>query len=83
MATFSASDLIFATVSYAGRTLLETRFTGVKSFDEIIALIRRSLAGFKGYVRIRLRNGSQGWSRQSGLRLADELLPEGLQLSLF
>lgn len=83
MAKIAVTDLIFATVSYAGRTLLDVQFTGISSAAELIALIRRSLAGFRGYVSLRLRNGSQGWSRRSGLRLSDDLLPEGMQLTLF
>lgn len=89
MGTLTANDKIFATVSYAGRTLLNTSFTGVSSMTEVLNLIRKALDGFIGYVNLRLRNGSQGWSQQRGLRIGPsqkpsiKVLPEATQLSLF
>ncbi len=90
MGTLNVNDKIFATVSYAGRTLLNTSFTGVTSMTEILSLIRNALSGFIGYVNLRLRNSSQGWSQQRGLRLGPSAapnrchtLPEATQLCLF
>ena len=90
MGPLTVNDKIFATVSYAGRTLLNTSFTGVTSIAEIFSLIRTALSGFIGYVNLRLRNSSQGWSQQRGLRIgpternhAAPFLPEATQLSLF
>lgn len=90
MGTFTKQDRIFATVKYCGRILLDTSFTGVDSFQMIVRLITESLNGFAGFVTLRLRNGSQGWAREQGLRIRQSVvssqpdyMAEAIQLSLF
>ncbi len=91
MGTLNASDKIFATVSYAGRTVLNTSFTGVRSFSDIMDVIKRELGDFIGFVKLKLRNSSQGWSVEHSLRIVSKA-PETpkrvtvqppVQLSLF
>ena len=86
--TITPNDRIFATVTCYGEELLNRAFTGIDSLSDLFNIIRRELSGFIGCVTLKVRNGSQGWSRQQGLRIGPRKNltsrpTEAIQLSLF
>ncbi|MDE5969534.1 MAG: hypothetical protein K2G74_01730 [Muribaculaceae bacterium] len=88
--TITPNDRIFATVTCFGEELMNRTFTGIDSLSKLFSIIRSELSGFIGFVTLRVRNGSQGWCRQQGLRIGprpalavNQVAAEAVQLSLF
>ena len=70
MATINPSDLLYATVSSAGMSTISSRLSGMNSISDVFCALRRIFAGVTGLMTLRLRNSSQGWTRQFSFLLA-------------
>ena len=81
MATISNDDIIFATATQHGNQLVSLKLSGLNSFSELFAAIRRHIGATTGLIEISLRNLSKGYSSQRALFVKTPA--EGIQLSLF
>ncbi|MDE6308587.1 MAG: hypothetical protein K2L93_06440 [Muribaculaceae bacterium] len=63
------TDVLFATIMQHGRTIYTARICGVTSMSEIVKIISSNMGTIMGMFTLNLRNGSQGWSTSSSLRL--------------
>lgn len=62
MATFSTSDLIFATVANHTGVVANLRMSGLTSFDDVIREVRSQIGSVGGLSTVCVRNSSRGWS---------------------
>lgn len=69
MRTIETSDVIFATIQQHGRTIYTTRICGVSSMADIVRHISSDFGTIMGMFTLNLRNGSQGWTTSTNLRL--------------
>lgn len=85
MATFNTSDIIFATVTQHGQTILSLQMSGLSSFAELLKKLRNAIINPIGLVTLKLRNSSQGWAQQHTMILttAPKSPTRATQLTLF
>lgn len=69
MRTIEITDVLYATIMQHGRTIYTARICGVTSMAEIVRFISHNMGSIMGMFTLNLRNGSQGWSTSSSLRL--------------
>lgn len=82
MATFNASDIIFATLTQGGRTIASVRLSGMRTFSDIVRYLRTVYRDAMGLLTLSLRNPSQGWHTERNIMFgAPAARP--VQLSLF
>ena len=81
MASIDINDIIFASVSFHGTTLANIRLSGVTTFRDILAVIRREIGTLTGLLTISLRNMTQGWTGRHSVLMSRP--HAGIQLSLF
>lgn len=84
--TILHDDILFATVSQHGNTILSLRLSGLTSVKDILKRLREAITGYMGMVTLKLRNGTQGWSMQQPLRLdggRNTHADAAIQLTLF
>lgn len=62
MATITPLDRIFIRVTQNGVLKYFSEISGVSSFNDIVSLTRRHLAGVKGMTTFDVRNTTGGWS---------------------
>ncbi len=81
-------DILFATVSQRGTTILSLQLSGLTSIKEILKYLRATITDCMGMVTLKLRNGSQGWTLNQPLLLGDGQMSKcnnepAIQLTLF
>ena len=69
MKTISSKDLLFATVSVAGKVIANLRVSGIDSVKQLLGYVRETVGRVRGVVTLRLRNATMGWSDELGLML--------------
>ncbi len=69
MRKIEITDVLYATILQHGRTICTARICGVTSMAEIVRYISNHMGSIMGMFTLNLRNGSQGWSTSSSLRL--------------
>jgi hypothetical protein len=67
MAHISPSDIIFATVSLRGAIVASLKLSGITTYQELIAHIRRALTTLRGMVTLDLRCLTGGWTQRSAI----------------
>lgn len=60
---------MFATILQHGRTLYTARICGMTSMADIVRYISNNFGSILGMFTLNLRNGSQGWTSTTNLRL--------------
>lgn len=68
-------DKIFASLRVNGRTLTELVFTNIEGMTELLGELRYAMRGYRGLVRMLVRNMSQGWLIDRPLMLYPDVLP--------
>lgn len=63
------NDVMFATILQHGRTLYTARICGMTSMADIVRYISTNFGTILGMFTLNLRNGSQGWTSTTNLRL--------------
>ncbi len=84
--TILHDDIIFASVSQRGNTIISLKVTGLTSVKEILEYINRTISGCVGMMILKLRNRTQGWSLSQPIMMASKKRPttsQPVQLTLF
>lgn len=84
--TILHDDIIFASVSQRGNTIISLKVTGLTSVKEILEYINRTISGCVGMMILKLRNRTQGWSLSQPIMMANKKRPttsQPVQLTLF
>ncbi|MBQ9077867.1 MAG: hypothetical protein IJY31_08535 [Muribaculaceae bacterium] len=84
--TISHDDILFATVSQHGNTILTLKLSGLTSIKDLLRRLHSTISGCIGLVTLIIRNGSQGWVMQQPLFLGNKTQQEAsspVQLTLF
>lgn len=81
MTTISSTDLIWATVTYNGRTIASFSDRGYTSISDVIRAVRSALGALGGIIDLSIRNASKGW--RSRRTVFVEPIKPGVQLTLF
>lgn len=68
-------DRIFASLRVNGRTLTEHVFTTIEGMTELLGELRYAMRGYRGLVRMVVRNMSRGWCIDRPLMLYPDVLP--------
>lgn len=62
-------DHVYARLTMGGKTIVEFMMNTVSSMTDLIAELRRKVAGLKGLGMLTIRNQSRGWGEQRPLML--------------
>lgn len=81
MHTIEATDIVWASATYRGRTVATFSSTGFTSLADVVRAVRLAVGTLAGSLRLTLRNASRGWTHTRSLFVAP--LPAGTQLTLF
>lgn len=81
MHTIEATDIVWASATYRGRTVAAFSSTGFTSLADVVRAVRLAVGTLAGSLRLTLRNASRGWTQTRSLFMAP--LPAGTQLTLF
>lgn len=79
-------DIIFATVSQRGNTIVSLKMTGLTSVKDLLEQLNSTISGYMGMVMLKLRNKNQGWSLDRPIMIGSKASPMTsgpVQLTLF
>lgn len=63
-------DIMHASVVQQGREVMNINMSGITSLTELFKAIRSRAMNLAGFVVVKIRNCSQGWSQSKSLLLA-------------
>lgn len=69
MGKISSTDILHIVITSHGRQLAAISVSGLTTVTEVMQTLHRQATG-AGLVKFSIRNGSQGWSYTSNVRLA-------------
>ncbi|MDE6153768.1 MAG: hypothetical protein K2G21_06435 [Muribaculaceae bacterium] len=63
------TDIIYATVTAGGNTIVKLTLSGFGSFTELMKSVYGHLGGVAGLVTVELRNRTLGWVERRAVRM--------------
>lgn len=81
MTTISSSDILCASASFGGKTIVEFTSSGFNSLNDVLRAIRYAAGNIVGLIHLSILNTTRGWRQCRSLFITPQ--GPGVQLSLF